>query len=380
MTDDDLWFAGDVGFGLLNGGEEGLLRFCDMLQDTYAGSGSGKDGPNSMYGRWWWHLNYEFRGPEFEVVLEPLRRHVLGRLPFAPGAKVLGRVVTHRRVHSISSAAVEYGCRPSRLRRMLAAAGHLQPSQARKRNALAVFDVGPAAPLLATIGDRMRGTDAMALLGVTSLKPFMEEGLLVPLLGSTERKQRLYEFSRADVERLHRDLFRRAVEVKEAGPGQVGLYDAVTVLKRSIGKMSHVIRDGRATRIWRLQGGYGLKTLLVDVEEMKRLLHQRSYDGLPMHLLMRRLRTKHDTLRNLVIVGAFTPETLISPLTGRSHRVVPLAQIEYFEAEYVFLFALAGERSTHPLTLKRELVRAGIGPAFPPEKIGACIYLRSAVS
>ena len=379
LSDDDLWHAGDVGYGLLESGERGLLGFMDMLQDTYKGSGSGKDGANSTYGSWWRSLNYETRSPGFEPVLDLLREHVMVRMPIEPATRLLGHVVRRRRMHSLTSAAAEFGCRPSRLRRMLATAGLLPTGHEGRRNALVVFDAEAAAPLLATVGNRMRGTEAMELLGVKSLKPFMREGLLVPLTGYADRRQRLYEFSRAEVQDFLHGMMARAAEVDEAKPGQVGLYDAPTVVKMSVGKMSRAILDGRTTGTCRLRGRQGLEAFLVDSEEMKGLLPRRPYDGLTLQELMRRLRTKHSTLVNLIKAGVFVPEVVIGHITGRRHRMVPFPQIRSFEADHVFLCALARERSCHPMRLKRELLRLGIKPILPPEMIGASVYLRSAV-
>ncbi len=379
MSDEDLWFAGDVSHGLLEGGVGGLLRFCDMLQATYQGTGSGKEGPNSTYGRWWWSLNFEYRGPQFEPVMAPLREHVLATVPIEPGARVLGHVVERRRMYSIRSASREYGCRPARLRRMLTAAGVLAPDQQRRRNALAAFDVDRAAPILAMIGDRVRGTEARALLGVSDLRPFMREELFVPLTGYVDRKQRLYEFSRVELERFLQEMTRRATEVDEAGPGQVGLYEAVTVLRRSVGEIAKVIHDGRATKTRRLRGGRGLRDLLVDVGEMRLLLHGRSYDGLPVSDLHLRLRTSSDVVVRLIERGAIVAETVLSDITRRPHRMVTSERLAEYEATYVLLYTLARERGCDPKLLRSDLRRRGVEPAFPPDEIGASVYLRSEV-
>ena len=54
--------------------------------------------------------------------------------------------------------------------------------------------------------------------------------------------------------------------------------------------------------------------------------------------------------------------------------MVPVNEVERFEAEFVSLFALAKQRGKHFRAVKKEIEATGAKPAMDPDEVGATFY------
>lgn len=69
--------------------------------------------------------------------------------------------------------------------------------------------------------------------------------------------------------------------------------------------------------------------------------------------------------------------TATNPINRCPTIIVPAHELERFEHEYVFLFALARQLGKHFRIVKKELQDAGVEPVSNLRKIGATFYRRS---
>jgi hypothetical protein len=79
----------------------------------------------------------------------------------------------------------------------------------------------------------------------------------------------------------------------------------------------------------------------------------------------------------LIKHGLLKSITVINPINRCPTVVVPAAEVERFEREFISLFAIARQRKRHFMAVKKELQDASVEPVFNPRKIGAMFYRRA---
>lgn len=143
LTDADWHRAGEAGFGIAREGEDGIRTFLSELQRTYPYTRAATEKPQAQFGRIYQWLAFGARHPAYEPVRELIARHIHESTPVGPGDLLFGKPVEPRILHSIRTASLETGAHPKRLRKILAAAGHLPPDHAGRPNHQVFFRPRP---------------------------------------------------------------------------------------------------------------------------------------------------------------------------------------------------------------------------------------------
>ena len=89
------------------------------------------------------------------------------------------------------------------------------------------------------------------------------------------------------------------------------------------------------------------------------------------------MQTTDRVARALMVQGHLKTVTVVNPVNRCPTVIVPAAEVERFEREFVSLFALARLLGRHLLAVKKGLEAAGIEPALDPKKVGATFYRRA---
>jgi hypothetical protein len=137
------------------------------------------------------------------------------------------------------------------------------------------------------------------------------------------------------------------------------------------------ILDGGIQRKWLLASERGYSAILVDVRDVRRLVRGADHGGLTGVQVKDRLSTTAKVVAALIKHGCLKTETVVNPVNRCPTVVVPVADIERFEAEFVTLFTLAKQQGRHFRAVKKELEAAGVKPAFDPDEVGATFYRRA---
>ena len=87
-----------------------------------------------------------------------------------------------------------------------------------------------------------------------------------------------------------------------------------------------------------------------------------------------RLRTTDKVIKALIDAGELKAVVVPNPVNRCPQVIVPLAEIERFERDFVSLFVLAERRGEHFRQVLKALEARGIEPAIDEEKIGARFY------
>ena len=153
------------------------------------------------------------------------------------------------------------------------------------------------------------------------------------------------------------------------------------LLDKHVARMSEeivrLVLDGKLQRKWRLAGARGYMTLLLDLEEVRTLVRGPNHGGYTTVALSDRLRVADRVSAALIKHGHLKSVTVINPVNRCPTVVVPAAEVERFEREFVSLFAIARQQRRHFMAVKKELQHAGVEPVFNPKKIGATFYRRA---
>lgn len=369
------------GFEILRGGEIGLREFLDSLQASFRG-GRADWGPKEMFGRLYEWLAHETDDPAYDAVRDIIRRHVTETMPIGPGETLFGRDVTTRRVHSLHSASLEFGLHPKRTRKLLRDAGIIGQETDGLSNERVTFDAEVGGRFLSDVASSMSLVRLGQYLGTPRPheRLLFEAGYLKPWIvgGTDDLKDHAFRKSNADA--FLTALLADADPKLEEAPG---LYDIPSAAKRACVKAEQIVGfllNRKLRRVGRSGDAHGYLSVLVDPEEVKRLVAGPDHGGITMKQLEKELRTSTRVVVALIEHGVLAVEMVPNPVNKRIQTIVRPEALERFRSEYVSLQGLAEERGEHFRRTKEYLVRLGISPAFPPEAMGASWYRRSSFS
>ena len=338
MTDVDRHAAISAAFDILSKGEE---AFRAILSEMQRGDGSPNDGPSRRFGVLYGNLDRYLTGPDYEPFRAILRDHIFQTWPIAPGQAVLGEILPERRLHSVVSASRETGVPRDRLRTMLAAYGYVTKRGQGTFAAAELFDANKAQGFLARAAKAVMLKDILTLLNMSKsqfdslraagfLKPSFEGEGLAPLWDPDEAQAFLSGF------------LNDAVQLSEGNPKWEQVSAAGLRFRVPPGEILHMRLDGRLSRLGRLQGAAGYRSLMVNTDE---LISARSStdDLLNMEAFAKAIGLRWPAARRLVMLG-LTPSTeLRNPASGAMQRYITPADLRVFHQRYATLLTLSDE-------------------------------------
>jgi hypothetical protein len=382
LTDEQWRAAGAAGFDILDKGKPGIEAFLEHLQTTYPYARAGSEGAQALFGRIYQVLEFGREDPAFDPFRDLVGDFIRTRLPVGPGDTVFGKPVERRTLHSIRTLSMETRLHPKRLRKLLKAAGMLPPGADELADGNCLFDAekgsqaareaSAASLTLLKAGEYLNAPRVQRVL-------LHRAGFIVPRIRAGDHGA-ADMFASEDLDRFLDRLLDGAVAVAAAGDGQGTIPEAARRACCGAETIVGLALEGNLARKWRLAGKRGYMALLVDVEEVRRLVRGPDLDGLTREAVTDRLRVSDKVTHNLIAGGHLRTVTAINPVNRCPTVIVPNEEIERFEREFVSLFALAKRQGRHFRAVKKALEAGGVKPAFDQQEIGATFYRRRDVS
>lgn len=381
LTDEEWRQAGAAGFDILDGGKAGIDALLAQLQATYPYSGGATEGPQAVFGRIYQVLEFGREDSAYDPLRDLVGDFIRTRFPVGPGDVVFGKPVEIRLLHSIRTLSKEKGLHPKRLRKVLDASGLLPDGADGLADGNCLFDaqrglmVGSEASA-ATLSVRKAGE----YLGAPRVQRDMlyRSGLIVPRIPGGEHGA-ADQFAPEDLDDFLDRLLDRAVPGAVAGDGRASIPEAAKRCCCSSEEVVRLIIEGKLQWKGRLAGERGYMAVLVDVEEVRALVRGPDHGGLTGVQIKDKLSTTAKVAAALIRYGHLKSVTVINPINRCPIVVVPVAEVERFDREFVSLFALARQQGRHHMAVKKELDAAGVKPTLDSERVGATFYRRDQV-
>jgi hypothetical protein len=382
LTDDQAHAAAAGGFEILRHGPIGLRAFFQGLFAALPITHHAHSEPQGVLGTALQTFLYRRVGdPAFERVLEVARDFIVDNFEFGEDDTVLGRKIAVRRFHSIASAAAQWQLHPSRVRKILIAAGVAKPDQAHLPDHRVLMAAVEVADVIDIEMNAIESNEVEALLGVVRPAPKLlkDAGLIstIPWTGKgTGAKPR---FAKDEIPRFLATLHEQAVPVVAEPAGAV---DPVAAAKACCSPLVDVLRlilDRKLAGLWRLPNAIGIMALAVMPDEVRHHLCGPKIEGLTPAVVEKRLLTSHLVLKALMDIGVFTPEALKHPVHGGKLKLIPVAQVEEFERTYVSLHQLTLEEGRHFREILGELEARGVEPVWDRKVVRSRWYRRTDV-
>lgn len=167
-----------------------------------------------------------------------------------------------------------------------------------------------------------------------------------------------------------------ACRSRPPGDGQANIPEAAKRCCCASEEVVRLILDRKLQWKRRLAGERGYMAVLVGVEEVRALVRGPDHSGLTGVQIKDKLSTTAKVAAALIKHGHLKSVTVINPVNRCPIIVVPVAEVERFDREFVSLFALARQQRRHHMAVKKELDAASVKPAMDPGNIGATFYRR----
>ncbi|WP_454917706.1 TniQ family protein [Xanthobacter sediminis] len=380
LTDPERWEAEAVGFEILAGGETEIFAFLDRLQSSFL-DGHVRHGPHPLFGHLYEWLAHQTDDPAYDPMRKLMWRHAVETLPIGPGDKLFGRDVPSRKLHSVRSAALEHGLHPKRTRRLLRDGGMIDAASDRLADDRVVVDAGAADRLLCGMAGTMSQEAAARHLALsrTHFMLLVKGGVIRPWIAGAQR-ERNHAFRQVDLEAFRTELL---TAVKPGLETSGTCVDIPAAAKRACCSLAQIVRliiDGRLQSVGVREGVKGLGALVVDVEEVRTLVHGEDHGGLTLRDVERELHTSTRAVRALVRERLLPVEMVKNPVRRQRQPIVRRDALAEFQRQYVSLQALARERGIGHLALKRVLNLEGVLPVRDPNALHLTLYRRADVS
>jgi len=379
LADDEWRCAGAAGFGILNGGKPAVDNFLHGLQASYPYRGTGKEGPQAVFGRIYQVLEFGRENPAYDPLRDLVGDFIRTSFPVGPGDTVFGKPVERRALHSIRTLSIETKLHPKRLRKLLGAAGVLPEGAADLADGNCLFDAEKGS---LTAREALAATISVQKAGQYLNAPRVQRdmlyrsGLIVPRLRAGDHGA-ADQFASEDLDTFLERLLGGAKPTKTVGQGRANIPDAAKLACCASEEVVRLILDGKVQRKWRLTSERGYMSTLVDVDEIRALVRGPDHGGYTAMAVSKRLQTTSRVVRALMTQNHLKTLTVTNPINRCPTVIVSVHELDRFEREYVSLFALAKQLGKHFRVVKKKLEDAGVEPVFNPKKIGATFYRRT---
>lgn len=368
---DETWHrAGAAGFDIAAGGIDSILAFLsDLMGQDERDS---RNGPHKDFGIIYRWLEAT-RDEEMEALVEPIRDHIEEHYPIEAGKQVLGRYVRQRRMHSITSASVQYGLLTSVLRPQLVAAGVVEDDRGKSDNHM-LFPAAPNQLLLERLSRGISEMHARERINCErqNFPRLVSAGIISPIVTV---KSGYPLFDTVDLDSLVERMFAEAVPYRTK-PDHLETI-ATARMKCGCGQpeIVQLILDGKLKSVGRIETVPGYASVLVDPVEVAPLVRGEELGGITPTNIVPDLGVHHAGVVAMLDVHLPTVERM-HPKRRCWHKVVDDAEYAAFKAKYVSLRDLAQEAGVHAKAMQAQLRNQGIlhEPGFPP---AVYLYLRS---
>jgi hypothetical protein len=381
LSDAEWHEAGAAGYEITSAGEDGVRTFLSSLQDRFM-STKGDWSPRLVFGRLYEWLAYESRDGAYEPLRDIIRRHVIETMPVGPGDDLFGREVTARRLHSVCSASLETGAHPTRLRKLLHAAGYVTAESLILSDERILFDAAKSQDFLERVSETMSLKKAGKYLNAPRdhERLLFEAGLIQPFVRGGTNILKDHAFARRDLDAFLEKLLAEASDVGVEDDLLMPIQSAAKRASCSAMEIVRLILDRKLARVRRRADAAGYLSVLVDPEEVKPFVQGQADGSLSLREVEQRLGTTTRVVKALIEYGHLPSRVEINPVNRCPRQVVKQDDLDAFMSRYVTLHVAAKEAGLHFGKLKSRLTSADIAPAFPPGIVHAAFYDRKSVT
>jgi hypothetical protein len=375
LTSSQRLVARDRGYDAVAGGPDTLIPFLEELKETVH-CRARHDGPKSVLRGLYRLLGETLDDPEFETIRELVRDYIVQNFAFESGRQVLGRAIEKRTLHSIQTLAHESSVHPKVLRKHLRAAGLVTDAQMHRSDHNVVFDADAGAAVAAPLAGALSLAEAMQHLNAprAQMSVLVENGFVLPrhraaIAGGQDR------YAVADLDEFLVKLGIRSPTARSYKCQRLrNIPDTAKQCCRPAAEVIKLILDGRLETKRAPGCIHGYLSILVDPDAAARELRGADNGGLSLREAARRIETSDRVLDALLATGHLASFVARNAVNRCPQKLVAAEEIEFFRSKYVSLWALSKQHGLHIATMKAELEKAGIKPAFDPKKIGATFY------
>lgn len=377
LPDVDRYIAGGRGYEAIAGGPESFRAFLGRLQGA-VGPRARRDGPGAVFGRLLDLLKTTRNGSEFEAPREIAHDYIVENFSLPHGRDLLGKPIQRRPVHSIHTLAKEASVHPKTLRKHLRAAGLVSDAQMTMSDNNVWIDAGRAME----IAQQLSGTLSLAEATKHLCAPRAQMDVLIKA-GFVIPQRRMTGFgaqNRYAIADL--DVFLAGLETRPPARRTSRLCSIPAAAKScccSAAEIVRLIHDGklRTASSTYFRGYLGI---VVNPEAVAKVIRRTEPTGMSLRNAAREIGTSDRVLEALIAEKHVATFTGLNPVNKCPQTLIAFQEIKRFMAMYVSLWTLSKKYGVNGATLKQDLDRAGVKPAFDPLKIWARFYLRRAIS
>lgn len=307
---------------------------------------------------------------EFAGILNLFQDTAVRSLPFAAG-DVCFVVVEKRRLHSVRTAAKEYGLHDRRVADLVKAAGLVQ--DVNLPTALIYFEADKAHEILQAATRTMTSAEARMELGLSEkiMTKLLQRGFL-PRVEVRHGERNYSRIRREDLEAFLDRIFTNATE-GYVPPDWLDIDQLCKTAQVHKGAVLTALLDGTLVNVMAPVGhGRRLNSLrydpIVAVEQLvaKRPLLDEVADVpvLSQREAQTYMKVKTDTIPFLLRSGYLEPVLVKNPRSCRMQVAVSVAALESFMAEYVAVSEVAATYGTHTNIVLAAFEKLGIRPVY----------------
>jgi hypothetical protein len=378
LTTADWLDAGQAGFEIAQQGGDGVRALLTKLQKTFPATRVANEGPAAVFASLHeWLANDRGTDPAYDPVRELVSNHIVDTMPLGPGDELFGKPVLRRRLHSVRTAALQTGCHPKRLRKILATSGFIDADHVGKLDHHVLFDAAQAEPLLANAKGALCQSEIGGYLNAarSQVQVLIDEGFITPFVTASGSIGR-YGFVKAELDRFLAQLFLGASEVASSTGSQHTIPSAAKHANCRIAEVIQLILERKLKFVGRNVSERGFLSVLVDADEIKTRVRGKEVDGLPLYKAVRHLGTSERVAKALIELGVLRTKREINPQNRCPTDFIIRSDLDAFRENYATLFQLSGETGVHHLAIRDAFNERGIRPAFDPTVVHATIYKR----
>lgn len=356
-----------AGFRVVNGGWDMIER---MVKEAIAHHRPAALTISEFFGPLVRHLRRNVRSPAYAEVVGLFQALVERNVPVGPGDRFV-LPVQNRHIHSIRSAALEYGMDRKRVRKLLEVAEIVQFSSLSDRHVyISVID---AERHLKIASANLNAVEVASILGVRSdrVRELADRNILVPCETGVKGNRPFHRFSLTAIDEFRDRLFRRAPLVF-GDHGLVSLDHACRRRSLTQTEIIGLVLNGTLTRIGRSDETMTLGSLLVDLHELPLTVAAEQNldyvtsraDYLDLTEVKNALATTDVTVSALVKNSVLPVEFLPNPRSLRPQAFVHRSSVAAFLRDHRSLHRIASGWRRNIAWMKSELDENGLKPIF----------------
>ena len=333
------------------------------------------EGFRREFGRFAIWIETQHDRPGVTPLLDNVRDFVEEAFPMAAGQVVLGRKCKERKLHSVMSVSHQYGISHIRVRRLFKTIRQknglhgLSPPDGNNCVPAKFYD-----PWLARYARSWNEKQAGSVLGMRwyRLDELVEADLLnvfVDLPGMGRR------FESLAVLQLIERVFEGSVCVRKPSNGQFPISQIPNRCACTTVDVVQAVLERKLPFVGCDPTKPGLSALVADKQEVLDALEGPTLEGLTQAEAFKRWRINTSTMACLVREGILGIEHTKHPRNRRPMKIIPPAEVERFETDFLTLGCIASKIGKHPVRVLHELRKQKIEPIDLPAGI-SCLYMR----